>query len=118
MSGRRASRSAVECGQFAGNLGLAKGDAFAGLVEGGGQRLDLSAGGGQRGFLGFRALQAGELLVFQALGLGLGKAKLVLDGLGLLGRGDGVLLARDSGRPSGGARRSRAPGGCEGIPRG
>jgi hypothetical protein len=41
----------------------------------------LGAGGGQCGFLRLSTLQAGELLVFQALDLGRGKADFVLDGL-------------------------------------
>ncbi len=86
-----------EGGLLAVELGLAKADALAGLVEGGGERLDLGAGGGERGFLSFGALQAGEGLVFQALGLGLGKVKLVLDGLGLIGGGEGVLLVAVAG---------------------
>jgi len=84
ISGRMASRSAVRW-PAGGDFGLAKTDAFAGIVECGGKRLYLGAGGGQRGFLGFGAFQAGELLVFQALGLGLGKVELVLDGIGLGG---------------------------------
>ena len=67
------------------------------LSSASGQRLDLGAGGGQCGLLGFGALQAGKLLFFQALGLGLGKAKLVLDGGGLFGGLEGVLLAAIAG---------------------
>jgi hypothetical protein len=74
----------VERGLFAGDSAWRR-RRVRGLVEGGGERLDLGAGSGERAFLGFGALQAGELLVFQALGLGLGKVKLVLDGLGLGG---------------------------------
>ena len=112
MSGRRASRWTVEFGLFAVNVGLAKGDAVAGLVESDGERLDLSAGGGQSGLLGLSALQAGELFVFKALDFGLCKAKFVLDGVGLLGSGDRVLLDRGSGWPFGGEWRSRGRGGC------
>ena len=81
-----------EGGLLAGDFGLAKTDAFAGIVECGGKRLYLGAGGGQRGFLGFGAFQAGELFVFQALGLGLGKVEFVFDGVCLSGSCEGVLL--------------------------
>jgi hypothetical protein len=86
-----------ECGLLAFQLGLAKADALADLVEGGGERLNLSAGGGEGGFLGFGALQTGKLLAFQALGFGLGKLELMLAGLGLIGGGDGVLLGAVTG---------------------
>ena len=91
---KRSDGFALGCerGLLADDFGLPKADAFAGIVEGGGKRLDPSAGGGKRGFLGFGAFQAGKLLVFQALGLGLGKVKLVLDGIGLGGGGERVLL--------------------------
>ena len=77
---------------MAGDFCLTKTDAFASAVEGGCERLDTGAGSGQRAFLGLGAFQAGELLGFQALGLGLGKVKLVLHGVSLGGGGEGVLL--------------------------
>ncbi len=81
-----------ELGLLAGDFCLAKTDAFGCTVENGGKQLDPGAGGGQHGFLGLGAFQAGELLAFQALDFGLGKVELVLDGFGLGGGGEGVLL--------------------------
>jgi hypothetical protein len=86
-----------ELGLLAFYLSLVKADARAGLVESSSEQLNLSAGSGEGGFLGFSALQAGEGLVFQALGLGHGKVELVLIGLGLIGGGDGVLLVAITG---------------------
>ena len=87
----------VEGGLLEFELGLAEADALAGLVQGGGERFNLGAGSGERGFLGLGALQAGEGLVFHALGLGLGKVKLMLVGLGLIVFGEGVLLVAVAG---------------------
>ena len=86
-----------EAGLLAVYLDLAKADALAGLIEDGGEQLNLGAGSGEGSFLGFSALQAGEALVFQAFGLGLGKVELVLIGLGLIGGGNGVLLVAITG---------------------
>ena len=74
------------------DLGLTKMNTFADLVEGCGERFNLGAGCSQGAFLCFAALQAGKLFVFNAFSLGLGKANLVLDGLGLLRGFDGVEL--------------------------
>jgi len=89
-----------EGGLLAGDFGLAKADAFAGLVEGAASDSTLGAGGGQRDFLGFGAFQAGELLVFQALGLASAKWSSCSTALGLggvvresCGRDNGHLLA-------------------------
>jgi hypothetical protein len=79
------------------NLDLAETYAFASLVESNGQRLDLEAGCGENGFLSFGALQAGEGLVFKALGFGLGKVELVLAGRDLIGGVEGVLLGAVTG---------------------
>jgi hypothetical protein len=97
MSGRRASRWAVSAGQIAVVLGLAEGDACAGLVQRGGEQLDPGADGGQRRLLGLGAFQAGKLLILQAFGLGLGKADLMLHGGGLGRSGDRVLLGAITG---------------------
>ena len=64
---------------------LAQGDAGPNLVQGGGTVFNLGAGCGQCGLLGFSALQAGELFVFQAIGFGGFKGDFVLDGGGLFG---------------------------------
>jgi len=58
----------VERGQFGGIFLLANGDPGAGLIEGGGKGFDLGSGSGESGFLGFRTLKAGELVIFKALG--------------------------------------------------
>jgi len=87
----------VERGHFGVDLLLAKRGAGAGFVQGGGEGFHLRARGGQRGFLRLAALQAGELLVFQALGLLQGKLQLVLDGGGLRGVGDRILLDAEAG---------------------
>jgi len=79
-------------GLLAFNIGLAETDAFASLVESSSQRFDLEAGSGKYGFLSFGALQAGEGLVFKALGFGLGKVEFVLDSRGLVGGVEGFLL--------------------------
>jgi hypothetical protein len=84
-------------GLLAFNPGLAEADAFAGLVESAGERLDLEAGSGKYGFLSFGALQAGEGLVFKALGFGLGKVELVLVSRGLVGGVEGFLLGAVTG---------------------
>ena len=86
-----------EAGLLAVYLSLAKANMLASLVESSGEQLNLSAGSGEGGFLGFSALQAGESLVFQALGLGHGKVELVLVGRGLIGGGEGVLLVAIAG---------------------
>jgi len=59
--------------------------------------LDAGAGSGQGGFVGVATLQAEEFVVFQALDFSLGESKLVLDGVGLSGAGDGVLLSAYAG---------------------
>ena len=64
---------------------LPVGDASANFVQGDGQVFNLGAGCGERGLLGFRAFEAGELFVFQALGFGGYKGDLMLDCGGLLG---------------------------------
>ena len=61
-------------------------------LEGAGEDLDLGAGRGQHGLLCLAAFQAGELFVFEALDLALGKSDFVVAGLGLRGSGDGVAL--------------------------
>jgi hypothetical protein len=87
----------VEGGLLEAEFGFAEADALASLVKGGGERLDPSAGSGEGGLLGFGALQTGEGLVFQSLGLGLGKVKLVLAGRDLIAGFKGVLLVAITG---------------------
>ena len=86
----------LECGLLGGQLLLAQGYTLTGLVECGGQLLDLGARRGQRGFLRFTAFQAGELLVFDAVDLLLGEMHLVFDGFGLRGSLHRVLLGAEA----------------------
>ncbi len=87
----------VEGGQLGVELLLAEGDAGANLVQGDGLDFNLGAGCGERGLLGFSALQAGELLVFQAIGFGGFKGDFVLDGGGLLGGFHCIELRAEAG---------------------
>jgi hypothetical protein len=87
----------VESGQFGGEVLLAEGDAGAGFVESGGEGFDLGAGGGEGGFLGFRADEAGEGIVFEAIGFGGFEGDFVLDGVGLAGLLNGVELVAEAG---------------------
>ena len=86
-----------QSGEFGVVLLLALGGAGADFIERAGEGLDLGAGGGEGGLLRLSALEAGELLVFKALGLGLREFDLVLDGLSLGGGGDGVELGAEAG---------------------
>ena len=76
---------------------MAVGGAGAGFLECGGECFDLGAGGGEGGFLGFSALEAGELLVFKASCLRGFEGDFVLDSGGLLGGFDGVELGAKAG---------------------
>ncbi len=60
------------------------------------QLFHLRAGRSQRNFVGFGALQAGELFVFQPAGLAGLKLNFVVDGCGLRGRGHGVNLRTEA----------------------
>lgn len=87
----------VERGQFGTEFLVAEGDAGASFIQYGGLGFHLGAGGGERGLLGFSALQAGKGFVLKAFGLGGCKADFVLDGLGLLRGFYGVELGAEAG---------------------
>jgi len=76
---------------------LAESDAGAGFLVSGGQDLDLGASLGERGLLGFGALETGELFIFEAVCLRGFKVDLVLDGFGLRGSLYGVELFAEAG---------------------
>jgi hypothetical protein len=59
---------------------LALGGAHANFLRAPASNSNLGAGGGECGFLGFSALQADELLTFEAVGFGTFKGDLMLDG--------------------------------------
>src|SRR5580658_5542794 len=59
----------VESGQFRGMFLLAEGDAGAGLLKDSGLGLNLGAGVGERGLLGFGPLEADKFLILEAFGL-------------------------------------------------
>ncbi len=69
---------------------MTDGDAGLGFLKGCGEALDLGAGRGACGFLGFRALEAGKFFVFQTAGFSVGESNFVLDGCCLLGSLYGV----------------------------
>jgi hypothetical protein len=75
-----------------GNFALANRNQLAGLLQGSVEQLYLPASFGKCGFVAIRALQAFQLLVFKSSDFAFGKCNLVLDGLGLCGRGHRVQL--------------------------
>jgi hypothetical protein len=95
----RAERLAlsVESDQFGGMFLLAEGNAGSGIVEDDGLGFNLGAGGGERGFLGFSALEAGKFFILEAIGLRGFKGNFVLDGVGLLWSFHGVELRAEAG---------------------
>jgi hypothetical protein len=74
----------VECDESGGVFLMAEGHAGSGCVEGGGERFNQGAGGGERGFLGFSALEACKFLIFEAVSFGGLEGNFVLDGVCLL----------------------------------
>ena len=77
---RRTSRAVSQAASSARELLLARGHAGANAFNLGGKQLHLGAGLGQRGLLRLGALEAGVLLIFQALGFGGFEIDFVLDG--------------------------------------
>jgi len=88
----------VERGQLCGILPLANGNARTGILEGGGKRFDLRSRGGESRFLRFRALQAGELLIFKALGFRGREGDFVFDGFSLCRGLHGIKLGAEARR--------------------
>ncbi len=58
----------IQGGEFGGELLLAGCGAHTGLFEGAGEGFHLGSGSSESGFGSFSTLQAGEFLVFQAIG--------------------------------------------------
>ena len=77
---------------FMGVLLLASGHAFARFVEGSCHDFNVRPGLRQRGFVGVGALQACELIIFQALDLRLGEGEFVLQGFCLRWGRNGIAL--------------------------
>ncbi len=67
-------------------------DARLGFLKGAGKNFNLGAGLGEQNFLRLSALEACELFIFEAIGLGGGELNLVFDGGCLFRSLDGVKL--------------------------
>ena len=76
---------------------LTLGGTGADFIERSGQQLHLGTGGAKRSFLSLSTFQAGELFIFQALGLAGDELDFVLDGDGLFGGLDHVKLGAETG---------------------
>ena len=75
---------------------MPQGSACACFFKGSGQGFDQGAGFGERGFQRLSALEAGEFFVFQTLDLDGGEVDFVLDGVGLDGVLDRVVLGAEA----------------------
>ena len=80
-----------------GELVLAESDAGTGFFVSARVDLNLGTSLGKRGFLGFSALETGELLVFEAICLGGLEVDFVFDGFGLGWSFYGVELGAEAG---------------------